>query len=355
LATQFLYFYNPNQEQSMKRSVKAGLLTAMTLGILSACGGGGTGVAPSLVAGTAATGAAIAAGAVTLKCVSGTTTAVTTGTDGSFTIDVSNVTLPCVGRVDYKDASGAAQRLHTFISAKGTANITPITELLVANLTGGTALDAFDKFDATKTKAFTAAQVTAAAAAVKTYLKNTLGVDTTNLPDDPVGAKFVPQNGTTAGDAFDKVLDAIQAKLKAGGQKLSDISAALASPVASGSTNILIVSGVTPLTGNGNFSLPNALENAAGGVSTAKRVTFTDGTPATRTLTLYYQPATGALENISYESPQKNFSCFVGEPIVPCPTAQITFSASGKSILFGSAVFKAGSTVNGVLDGLLKW
>ena len=72
-------------------------------GSLTACGGGGVSgggaaAALSTVTGTAATGAAIAAGSVTLKCVSGTTTAATTGTDGSFSIDISGVTLPCVGR-----------------------------------------------------------------------------------------------------------------------------------------------------------------------------------------------------------------------------------------------------------------
>jgi hypothetical protein len=211
----------------------------MSLGLV-ACSGGGSAALPTTAAptstltGIAATGAAIASGSVTLKCVSGTSTAATTGTDGSFNIDASAVTLPCVGRVDYKDASGAAQKLHTFISATGTANITPVTELLVASLTGGTAVDAFDKFDATKAKAFTAAQLKAAADAVKTYLKNTLGVDTTNLPDDPVGTKFVATAGSTAGDKADKVLDDLAAKLKTGGKKLGDAVADVAKPPATG-------------------------------------------------------------------------------------------------------------------------
>ncbi len=120
-------------------------------------------------------------------------------------------------------------------------------------------------------------------------------------------------------------------------------------------TNILIVSGVTPATGNGNFPLPLTSETAAGGTSTAKRVEFTDAASATRTLRLYYQPGTGALENIQFESPQKNFNCFVGDPIQPCPVAKITFSASGKSILLDLAEFKSGTTSNGILEGLLKW
>lgn len=140
-----------------------------------------------------------------------------------------------------------------------------------------------------------------------------------------------------------------------GGSGTPATTAATTTPTTATGTNILIVSGVTPATGNGNFSLPLTAETAAGGISTAKRVEFTDAAPATRTLRLYYQPGTGALENIQYESPQKNFNCAVGDPLQPCPVAKITFSASGKSILLDLAEFKSGATSNGILEGLLKW
>lgn len=205
-----------------KAGLRVTIASAFLSALLAGCGGGGTAKPAASVSGVAATGAAIASGTVTLRCASGTANAVATGADGGFTLDMGAVTLPCVARVDYKDGTGAAQKLHSFISAIGTANITPVTELLVANLTGGTAADAFDKFDAAKAKGYTAAQVKAAAAAVKTYLKNTLGVDTTNLPDDPLGNKFIAKAGAVLGDAFDKMLDDLQAKLTAGGKKLSD-------------------------------------------------------------------------------------------------------------------------------------
>ena len=199
----------------------------LSLGVawgLLACGGGDLAVvAPSTVSGIAATGAAIASGTVTLKCAGGSTSSPVTGTDGSFSLDVSGATLPCVARVDYKDASGAAQKLHSVITAAGTVNITPVTELVVANLSGGSAADAFDNFNAKAAASVTAANVKSAAAAVKTYLKNTLGIDTTDLPDDPIGTKFVAKAGSNTGDKADAVLDAIAAKLKAGNKKLADI------------------------------------------------------------------------------------------------------------------------------------
>ena len=258
------------------RQFSASWIASALAALLSACGGGSAAPAAS-VSGTAATGAAIASGSVTLKCVSGTSTAATTGTDGGFSIDVSGVTLPCVGRVDYKDASGAAQKLHTFISAAGTANITPITELLVANLTAGTAADAFDKFDATKSKTVTAAQIKTAADAVKTYLKNTLGVDVTNLPDDPIGTKFVATVGSTAGDKADKVLDDLAAKLKTASKKLADAVGDLGKATGSSSSG-----GTTAPSSGGLSNCPRPASVAALTFSCGGATAPTGGVPATQ-------------------------------------------------------------------------
>ena len=88
-------------------------LLAGLLALLTACGGGSdvtvsnTNTA-AMLSGTAATGAAIVGGVVTLKCASGTTASPITGADGAFSVDISGATLPCLVKVSYKDASGAA-------------------------------------------------------------------------------------------------------------------------------------------------------------------------------------------------------------------------------------------------------
>lgn len=202
---------------------------------LTACGGGGnsptagTPYVDGVVTGVAATGAAIVGGTVTLKCVSGTTVSKVTGSDGSFSIDVGGVTLPCVGRVTY-----AGGTLHTFVSAPGVANITPVTDLLVARLTGAAPATAFDSFDANKVKAFSTSQVSAAALAVKGYIKDTLGVDVTNLPDDPVASSFKAASGSVLGDKVDAVLDALKAKLTSSGKTLGDVATILATGAPTG-------------------------------------------------------------------------------------------------------------------------
>jgi len=200
-----------------KSNFTLGLIGAAVV-TLTACGGGGGGSAggtANSVTGVAATGLAIVNGSVTLKCVTGTTSAIATGTDGSFSIDVSSVTLPCVARVDYMDSTThALKKLHSLVSTTGNVNITPVTDLLVAKLSNGPAAAAFDGFDADKVKSYTKDQVSAATATVKTYLHDTLGVDTNKLPDDVIGTKLVAATSSTTGNDFDKVLDDLKSKLE---------------------------------------------------------------------------------------------------------------------------------------------
>ncbi|GAC1604137.1 MAG: hypothetical protein NVS3B2_09360 [Ramlibacter sp.] len=207
-------------------------------GLLVACGGGGSGPGAALaITGTAATGLAIAGGTISLKCVSGAGSA-TTAADGTFSVAVSNVTFPCLARVDYKNAKGQPKSLQTIVTGPGTANITPVSDLIVAKLTKGRARDAFDHFDAEKIKTVTPGQIKQAGDDVKIYLKAKLGLDTKNIPEDPIGTKLTAKVGASApggvnnnsntnngagsnvnnnvndGDSFDKNLDELQSALQ---------------------------------------------------------------------------------------------------------------------------------------------
>ena len=205
------------------RSLASTALTAM----LVACGGGGGGslpVAGSTVSGVAATGLAIANGQVSLKCIAGDASPVRTRADGSYSVDVSKLTLPCVARVAYSDvATGAPRRLHSLVQAAGNVNITPVTDMLVANLSAtGSAADAFDKFDPNEVKTYSAERVRAAAQRARAELL-AKGIDVSQLPDDPIGTSLVAANGSRKGDAHDGVLDEIQEKLVEQGKTLRDL------------------------------------------------------------------------------------------------------------------------------------
>jgi len=206
--------------QNNLKKLNGALAVTVLAAALSACGGGGSGsgttpAAVSTVSGVAATGLAIANGTVSLKCAALDPSAVTTLADGSYSVDVSKSTLPCVARVDYVDpATGTAQKLHSLVQATGTVNITPVTDMMVANLSStGAAADAYDKFDANEVKSYTAQRVSTVMQTVKTALQ-AKGVDVTHLPDDPIGSKLQAANGSNAGDDQDAMLDRIQEKLK---------------------------------------------------------------------------------------------------------------------------------------------
>jgi hypothetical protein len=207
---------------------------------LAACGGGSdsTDTAPVVpppatpltLSGTAATGAAIASAALDIKCNGGSTTA-TTGADGSYSVSLTAGALPCVLRV----TAGDGTVLHSLATGTGSAakaNITPVSELVMANLSGGTPASYFSAFDATAATALTAAKADAAVTAVVATLK-AAGVDLTDT-GNVLTATLVAANGTTAGNAFDQVLDALKAKLTTNnpGTGFKDALATLADAVA---------------------------------------------------------------------------------------------------------------------------
>src|SRR5437868_5414353 len=113
------------------------LACTLTVTLLAGCGGGGStpqtpAFAGVTLTGTAATGAALAGAKVEAKCGSLSGTA-TSAADGSYTLKVDNAALPCLLRAASADA---ATVLHSVAEGSGaaaaTANITPVTELVIA-------------------------------------------------------------------------------------------------------------------------------------------------------------------------------------------------------------------------------
>ena len=141
----------------------------------------------------AATGAAISGQTVEAKCSSGTGTA-TSNADGSYTVSVTGGVLPCVLKIT--PATGPAlYSVATGSGSSATANISPVTQLVVASLTGGDPAAYFTGFDATAAAGVTDADVTAAVTAVKTTLL-AAGVD--------LGTIDVLAGTLTPGDRHDR-------------------------------------------------------------------------------------------------------------------------------------------------------
>ena len=218
--------------------------------LLVACGGGGGGSGSTLtLKGTAATGAPLA-GSVSATCKTGTGTA-TSNLDGSFTVVVSGGVGPCLLAIT--PAGGAT--LYSITSGSGatqTANITPMTNLLVnylRNVPGMTAADpaAWFALPAAKalladTAALTVRIVTDFVPALKTLLPSLSVAD--------AGFLFTAFTASPTGSPIDADLE----KLKTAGIVTSTgaPSAATTSSLTTAASNDTAVLSPTGATGAGS-------------------------------------------------------------------------------------------------------
>ena len=229
----------------MKRSIAkfANLSCLATAAVLTACGGGGddfTASAPlagpsSLnISGTAAIGAALAHASVHVTCSAGAAT-VTSDANGVFTVSITDGALPCVLTAVSSDG---ATELHSVASGTGsgdtTANITPLSELLVAKLAGVDPKAFVSGFGSTTV--ISDANVTAA----QTALLETLaaaGIDTTHVSNIVGGAITAG-----SGNGYDGVLDQLKTTLDSAGVTLAQLTTTVSTnSTAGGDTGTAVI------------------------------------------------------------------------------------------------------------------
>jgi hypothetical protein len=202
--------------------------------VLSACGGGGGSgsqdvpATPLTVSGTAATGAAIAGKTVDVKCSSGTGSP-TSNSNGGYSITVTGGSLPCLVRVTTD--SGAV--LHSVVAGAGssaTANVTPVSQLVVARLFAKDPAAAYASFDASAAAALTSSAVQAATTAVVQQLKRS-GVDFSGV-GDVLTAALTPATAGAGGNGFGQQLVALDASLTSSGTTLAELAGAVSASTA---------------------------------------------------------------------------------------------------------------------------
>lgn len=196
-------------------------LTMLATLALTGCGSddGQTGVSGNIT-GVAATGNAISGGIVTLKCAGGLSSASsTTNADGSYRFTVQNITLPCLAEVSFTDSNSNIQTLHSYVSAIGTSNITPLTDLLLAALFQDQPATVFN---GSNFKKFTDAERAAALTAVQTSLQ-AYGI---NLPADldPIRDSLIAKTATQSGNEHDLILDAVGLQIILTGNPQMDLN-----------------------------------------------------------------------------------------------------------------------------------
>jgi len=194
-------FNSPEWDMRLVRQTASFLVAALLSLTLMSCSSSSSTTSSTTLSGTAATGAPIA-GFVYVKDATGTEVNVATGTNGSFTLDVTGMTAPFMVRVipDNGDPT-----LYSYASAAGqTVNVTPLTNLTMFIANGSADLGAL--YGAWDGSGVTSAAVVAAQ---KTVNANLLS-EFTAAGIDGASYDFMTTAFTADGSGFDAVLDALQ-------------------------------------------------------------------------------------------------------------------------------------------------
>ncbi len=218
-------------------------ITALFFGaMLASCGVGGdvaqtpgaalNGLAPVL-RGVAAVGSPIVSGTVSVVCAAGVaiTTTINAGdfpqtspkTAGYWEVPTTGLTPPCAVQVSGGSINGVivsggtinavsnTAKYHSLATSFGTVNITPLTDLIVANVVGRSNLDVWftgltpDSFTPTAVAPITQASVDTALNKLRTAFVELTPLSTTN----PITTTFTP----TAGNASDDMLVALKSAM----------------------------------------------------------------------------------------------------------------------------------------------
>ncbi|MDZ7855246.1 hypothetical protein [Sphaerotilus sp.] len=208
------------------------LATAAALVALAGCGGGGsdsttggtTTLGPLTLSGVVAARAVATGNSVDVKCASGTGTA-TSNADGSYTVTVTDGQLPCVLRAK-GTTDGDLYSVATGTGRTATANLTPLTQLVVASMAGGAPATFYDNFGADMGALVTPARAEAALGTVQTDL-TARGINTAGI-GNPITAPLVPVGTSQTANPYGEVLAGLEAGLTTGGTTLAQLVTAVA-------------------------------------------------------------------------------------------------------------------------------
>lgn len=229
-----------------------GLLIAIVL-MVAGCGGGGGNTSSGNSSGGAGTGSTVSGlalagapviGYVMLKDSAGTTVGPSAiASDGSFSFDVDGLTPPFFLRAE-GNVGGQGYDLYSVATGAGTANINPLTNVIVANATGAVDPSAAFNDPAAYKNSVNDAALAQAVTELQTFLQPLLTAH--NATD------VNPLTGTFAADhtGIDAVLDVVKVEVAAGAVTVTD---KVNNAVVAETTTTALAAPTDPLT-NGEFA-----------------------------------------------------------------------------------------------------
>ena len=262
------------------RALSRGITVLFFGAVLASCGGDDDVVpapapAPNAMNGVAAVGNPIVGGTVNVMCAAGVVPSTTTSPTGAWQVPVVGLTLPCVVQVSGGLINGATStaKYHSIAFSIGTANITPLTDLIVANFAGRSDPDVwFTGLTPTVVAQITPASVSTALVNLRAAFTELTLLNTIN----PITTVFAP----TAGDPGDDLLVALKAAMA----NNTVTHAALLSNAA--------IPSFTPPTGFGAALATAFTGTVSGGAKTP--VTGITATGGDRHVTVRWNPVAGA-------------------------------------------------------------
>ena len=208
------------------------MVAAGGLVALVACGGGGSDsgarvaepVVPVRISGVVARGAALVEAKVTARCAAGPLVSAISGSGGAYTMEADASALPCVLEAVSADGTWT---LHSVAFGRTdtpavTAHITPLTELLVAQIAGAPPSTFMAQASARTLSATITPTSTANAHATVASVLKLMGVNPAPITD-ALAQPLVAASAVQRGNAHDQVLDALVAAMRGAGARMSDL------------------------------------------------------------------------------------------------------------------------------------
>ena len=189
-------------------------------------GGGGEGAGTVSLRGTVATGAALPGAAVYVNCADGSVTGARAlvGDDGTYSITLNAAKMPCVAKAVSQDNH---VELHAALNPAGgstqTLNINPLTELILARLTGAPPQFVWSSFNSAAASMVNSQDLVSATIDTVATLKDRGYADFSTV-GNPMTAPLVARTASSPGNAYDQILDALGARTAGFGQSLADLT-----------------------------------------------------------------------------------------------------------------------------------
>lgn len=226
----------------MKHNAAIRTLVAGSIAVLvTACGGGGGGSAASdnslTISGTVATGTVFISN-VDTHCQQGSAR-VRTNPDGSYSVILPDAVTPCMLQATGIGPDGQPLVMHSVVPAgavgKVRANITPLTELVVAQALGKSPAREFESPDQERQRRLLEETIARMTQQLQQALQ-AAGMDPNGI--DPIKSPLQAAHDGIPGDVYDRLLDQLGARVPPGG--LQVLSNQVAVAAASGGTGLVI-------------------------------------------------------------------------------------------------------------------